>query len=269
MKWIPFYLTAKTSYDLHAPAVTEFVREVLEDRRQYYAFPSIEHYRRMLRSQDTWIDYPTQGAKSQIDTRQRRTLSEIVRHSAVSPDLGRLLFRCVRSYQPDTILELGSAAGLSALYQTAAAPRATFRGIEGNVELAAIANAGLQQMGLAHARVLAGRFQELLPELLRELGQLDLVFIDGDHTEEATLQLWEMISPALSKTGIVILADPYWSKGMQKAWQEISRRERVRLSIDLFEAGLLFMDPRIRHKQHYALVRSAWKPWHLGFTASS
>ena len=50
----------------------------------------------------------------------------------------------------------------------------------------------------------------------------------------------------------MIFDDIYWSKGMEEAWKVIIQDNRVSLSIDLFEFGIVFFNQRMQ-KEHFII----------------
>jgi hypothetical protein len=52
---------------------------------------------------------------------------------------------------------------------------------------------------------------------------------------------------------IVVVDDIHWSKEMEEAWREIREQEPVRLSIDLFFMGIIFMKTEFKVKQNFSI----------------
>ncbi len=260
--FLHFYRTAKVVYDLHGPTAYSFAAQVLEDRRHYYRFDDIEKLRKELSQSKEIIPPSSWGAGSK---RKLQTLAQIARYSACSPALGRMLFKTSLLYRPQTILELGSSLGISALYLCGGSPQARFRGIEGNPQLCRKAKEHLHAFGMADAKILCGAFRQKLPQALKELGKVDLVYFDGDHRREATLGLFHKLLPHRGENAVFVFDDIHWSKGMSQAWEEICKQPEVRLSIDIWRAGFLFFGRHLKIKQHINLVPRLWKPWRLGF----
>jgi len=61
------------------------------------------------------------------------------------------------------------------------------------------------------------------------------------------------VKEKLHANSIVIIGDIHWSKGMEKAWEEIRLMEEVRLSLDFFECGVLLFTENL-DPQHYVLA---------------
>ena len=78
---------------------------------------------------------------------------------------------------------------------------------------------------------------------------MELIYLDANHREAPTLRYFQQALPHLHPQGIMVLDDIHWSRGMYRAWQQIIQHPQVRISIDLFEAGLLFFDPSLPKAQ--------------------
>lgn len=152
-----------------------------------------------------------------------------------------LLFHLVRSLRPRVCIEMGTCVGISAAYQ-AAALRLNGSGrlitLEGARPLAELAAGNLEELGLRQARVVPGRFQDTLGEVLRENAPVDFVFVDGHHDEHATLGYFGQVVPHIADGAVVVFDDIGWSAGMARAWSSIASDPRVGHALDLGAVGL-------------------------------
>ncbi len=262
-----FYRKAQTLYDVHSPYVARFISEVLEDNRQYYAFPSIEGYRKQLLENHDPLIIQDLGAGSQISDASSRPISDLARHTPVSPRIGRLLFRLVHFHRPQHLLELGTSLGISGMYQAAAAASKPFWTIEGNPASAKFAQRQFRRIGLLNTQVYNDPFEKALPALLDQMDQLDYAFVDGNHRYEPTEKYVNWMLAKVHSGSMIVLADIYWSNEMRAVWDTLRHRPEVRASIDLYEVGLLLFRTEFTEQQHWTLVPRAWKPWHLGLRA--
>lgn len=264
-KYLQYYWRAETRYGLHSPFVYELVEKTVEDTRTFYAFPIIEGLRSLLLRDNTAVTVTDHGAGSKVESSSRRTVRSLARHSAVGPATGRLLFRLVHFLKPNTLLELGTSLGISTAYQAAAALNARFITIEGCPQTAALAQQHLRQLSLPNVRLLTGTFREKLPEALAGLKRLDYLYLDGDHRRGASLEYFEQCLPYAHADSVFVIADIHWSAEMEEAWEAMRRHPRVSLSVDLFHLGLLSFREEQREREHFTVIRSAWKPWRMGF----
>ncbi|HRC67762.1 MAG TPA: class I SAM-dependent methyltransferase, partial [Bacteroidales bacterium] len=79
-----------------------------------------------------------------------------------------------------------------------------------------------------------------------------LVFIDGNHNKESTLNYFGGILPSLTPQSILIFDDIHWSKPMEEAWENVQQNPLVRVCIDLYWMGLVFVNTALS-KQNYIL----------------
>src|SRR5690606_94020 len=95
-----------------------------------------------------------------------------------------------------------------------------------------------------------GNFDNVLPGILKENSSFDLIFFDGNHTEEATLEYFEQCLEHLHSKSVFIFDDIYWSAGMKRAWDKIIVNPKVSVSIDLFQMGIIFFREG-QEKEHF------------------
>ncbi len=110
----------------------------------------------------------------------------------------------------------------------------------------------MKEFGFENYQIRQGLIQDNLQQELERLNSVDLVYIDADHTYEATMQFFKMLLPYAHQKTIFIFDDIYWSTGMTKAWQEIIAHPDVVLSMDLFFKGVITFDQGVA-KQDFVL----------------
>lgn len=265
LRFIKYYFRAKTKYNVHSPFVFDFVQNVLEDDRLFYAFSEIEAYRSWLKANPTPVEITDFGAGSQVSSDNMRSLSSLVKHSANGPYACRLFFRIIQHYKPSTLLELGTSLGISTAYQAKAALDSPMITIEGCDNVAHHAAQTFKYLGVNNVAIMEGQFDEMLPAAMESLQKLDYVFVDGNHRREPTLRYFEQCLQYAHEGSIFVFDDIHWSDGMEAAWEEIKAHPKVKVSIDLFFFGVVFFRQEQKVKEHFTLIRYLWKPWAIGF----
>jgi len=155
-KYIRYYLTASNGkgHGVHSPFVYDFIRNVLNDRREFPTFDRIESLRTRLLQDGTMLEVEDMGAGSAVAAGRQRSIGEIARHAAKPARLGRLLYRIAKYYQCDRIVELGTSLGLSTAYLAGGAEEGAVSGegrangvrvwtIEGAASVASVASAAI------------------------------------------------------------------------------------------------------------------------------
>ena len=159
-----------------------------------------------------------------------------------------LLVGTIKHMHAKRVLELGTSLGITSRYLAQAGEEVqldTFEGAETVYQLA------LNHLGpLPNVTCHLGNIDDQLPAFLGSTDQVDLAYVDANHTHDATLRYFELLLPKMTGTSVMVIGDIHWSAGMAEAWQKITERSEVAISLDLFHAGLLFFMP-YREKQHY------------------
>jgi predicted O-methyltransferase YrrM len=205
----------------------------------------------MLQSTES-IDVLDLGAGSKRINSNRRKISDIARFSAVDRKNGELLFKLVNYFQPKTIVELGTSLGIGTLYLAAADSRNTVYSIEGCPETAKKAKENFNSFGTKNIISRIGGFDEILHVILQEINKVDFVYFDGNHRKEPTLKYFELCLEKAHSETIFVFDDIHWSPEMESAWKIIQNHEKVTLSLDLFQKGIIFFKPELS-KQHFII----------------
>lgn len=267
--WWKFYRKAVNKYKVHSPFVFDWITDVLEDRRDYYAFDAIAALRRKMRTSNARLMVTDFGAgpnntftDEQRPATRETTLRDIVRRSGSSPQQGERLFRMVNWWKPENILELGTSVGISTLYMAkAAGSHARFTTLEGCPQCAEVARLNLQSLGAGHVEVITGPFSDTLEKTVNTFPKLDFVFFDGNHREAPTLRYFEVCVTKAHDDTVFVLDDVHWSPGMEAAWEKIKLDPRVTLTIDCGDFACAFFRKTFTNKQHFRIVPSSLKPW--------
>jgi predicted O-methyltransferase YrrM len=237
-------LKNRKAHGINSSTIVEFITEVL-----YSSCPSsdqewLDQIRQQLLKLDMVLQVENAGATSKRFKSSSRKLSNMVKLSSVRAKYGELLYRLVQFYQPQTVIELGTSIGLSALYMAKASPESQIVSIEYSASLCRFAQNLARNKHLSNVRVLQGKFDDILPSLAQNFPPPGLVFIDGNHNEKATLRYFEFFTYYMDK-GMLVFDDIYWSKGMYRAWKKIQTDARAVAIIDLFQFGIVFLDKTI------------------------
>ena len=297
LRFVRFYVRAKTKFNVHSPFVFQFVEEVLEDERQFYVFRDAEILRGELLDSKDEIEVEDFGAGSHIVGLIKKRKISAIAQSALSPAFQcAWLFRIAQLIKPLTVIELGTSLGISTLYLTEGSPRAAkILTLEGSSTIAAAARRNFDwyydtflKIGLQRhnpeildfkyyeknvqtdfeknkIQIIVGQFNETLQTALNQLVKLDLAFIDGNHRREPTLDYFQKCLPYVHEGTVLIFDDIHWSKDMESAWHDIQQHPSVRLTIDLFWCGVVFFRNENKEKEHFSLIQAKWKPFSWGF----
>lgn len=267
-----FYFSAKTKYKIHSPFVYQWVDRVIESGMQYYAFGEILALRQKIATDTSQITITDFGAgpsarfeHTTVPQVRVARVSDVLANSSSSTQQGEMLFRMAQMLQPQILLELGTNLGIGTLYMAKSAGKnAKVFTLEGCPALAQRAKVHFDLLQCTHVEVITGPFEQTLKNVLDQIPSPDWIYLDGNHTEAATLQYFEICLPKRNIHTVVILDDVHWSPGMKRAWENIKKRPEVTLTIDCGDFACVFFNPDFVQKQHFKVIRSIYKPFQLG-----
>lgn len=250
--YIKHVFTANTRHGVHSPFVYRLVDEVIYDFKDKADYFEIENLRKKLLKDDRWITVTDLGAGSLINNQKQKQIKTIAKNALKSKKLAQLLFRLVKDFEPKNVIELGTCLGVTTSYFKKAVPKARVITMEGCPETAAIAKENFQQLSLDGIELVLGNFDDQLPKVLGAQDSLDMIYIDGNHRKEATLNYFDWCLPKLHEKSVMIFDDIYWSEGMKAAWEQIKQHPQVTVTIDLFWIGLAFFK-KDQAKEHFRI----------------
>ena len=143
----------------------------------------------------------------------------------------------IEDFKPKAILELGTSVGLASV-SLALPETAKMTSLEGCPQTAVVAQKHLKSAELSNVEVIVGDFKQTLPQVISE--KFDLIYFDGNHSKEATLNYFEQLLPTVHNDSVWIFDDIYWSPEMTEAWELIKQHPRVSVTVDCFWLGFVF-----------------------------
>ncbi len=238
---------------VHPPFLYNLLDLVLTEKNRVSETPKIEQLRNKLLRDSRVIEITDLGAGSLTGAGDRRHIRDIARYSAKPKKWGQTLHRLAAEMKPKNLLELGTSLGMSAAYLASAVPKGKLITLEGCPVIASEARKNIDSLNLKNVEIRTGHFDQTLPALLSEIPSVDFAYIDGNHTEEATLRYFYWLKEKSYERTVLVFDDIHWSPGMAAAWQKIRNDDSVTLSVDLFRLGLVFFRSGLT-KQHFNIV---------------
>lgn len=219
--------------------IDDFRHNILNNKTEHPEFIFIEQYRSSIYKCETRDEFKDLGAGTRSFLK-RRTIGNAAKSASVNPKYGRLLFHLARHYQPDMIVELGTAVGIGTMYLACGNPKARVITVEGNPQYAEIASGNFVLNSMHNIIIINSTFDTAISRLLPEITKNTLFFIDGNHTLKATRQYFEVFGKIPESSGILVFDDINWSPEMSQAWKSIILSEDSGVAVDLFQMGILF-----------------------------
>jgi len=248
---------------IHSPYLFYLVRFLMYDTNAYYSWHAIERRRQeMLRTslRVSVQDFGTGRMKT-----SERLVRDIARTSLKAPKYAQLLFRWLRYMgenkgKPLQIVELGTSLGITTSYLASVHSCNQVLTFEGSARLLEIAQRNWDELELNNIEAIPGNIDDTLSDTLYTRArcarnapyQIDMAFLDANHTYDATIRYWETLLLYHKDTSIYVLDDIHHSPEMEKAWRAIQQYPAVTSTMDLYSMGVVFFDPQFIHR-HYKL----------------
>lgn len=248
-----YRMSAVNEHGVHSPFVFHLLKDVLRSPQDSGQALTMRKMRVNALKNQSMVPTVDFGAGSTLGANKgAKSVARICEQSAISLSKGDLLFRLARHFKPVCIIELGTNLGLGMACLAEACPEAVIFSIEGNPHLAQLAAENLSAYFPDRVEVVCGRFDDALPGILQRVAKCDFVFIDGNHTFDATTRYFEMLLPYMHPETVLVFDDIHWSAEMKQAWDLIASHTASVLTVDFYNFGLVFFRQGVT-KQHFVL----------------
>ena len=153
-----------------------------------------------------------------------------------SADLGDLYAWLVQQRRATTVVEFGSAFGVSGMYFATglmAARHGHLYSFEINREWANIAERNIRSIGDC-VTLTRGTFEDHVGTVVP--GPIDLAFVDGIHTYEFVMTQFHTLQPRMSPGGVIAFDDIDFKRPgarMREAWETIAADSHVTSAVEI------------------------------------
>ncbi len=248
--YLKFLWKSKNEHGVHSPFVFSLVTKCFYDKANYPEYDLLKNHRTSLLENHDFINVTDFGAGSKVFKSNKRQVSKIAKTAGISRKRAELLFRVVNYFKPENSLEIGTSLGLATSAIAAANPESRIVTLEGCPETAKIAKDSFHKFGLNNIEVFIGEFTESLSDLRHST--FDLIYFDGNHQKEATLNYFNLLLPTITNNSVWIFDDIHWSREMEETWEIIKQNPKVTVTIDTFQWGFVFFRKE-QEKEHFSI----------------
>ncbi len=247
--YIKFIRLAKNRHGVHSPFVYGLVTNCFNDKTKYPEYEILKSHRKALRSDTSMVEMKDFGQGSRVFKGNARKVSAVVKNAGMKKKRQKLLFRLAKYFNSENVLELGTSLGLGTVALSLSNEFSAIHTVEGCPNTLSKAQEYFEKFNLHNIQI----HQQLFSDFLQNTSEkYDLIFIDGDHNGERTLGYFNSLLKKVHNNSVIIFDDIYWSKDMTAAWQKIIANEKVTVSIDTFQWGLVFFRKE-QSKQHFVI----------------
>lgn len=259
--YLKFLWHSKNEHAVHSPFVFHLITKCFYDKKDKPEYQVLKNYRKSLLENKETIEVTDFGAGSKVFKSNTRQISKIAKTAGISSKRAELLFRITNYFQPDSVLELGTSLGLATAALALGNPKATITTLEGCPNTANQCQLQLQKYTINNVDLVVSEFKDYLKNCQlktdpsnseRAKQYCQLIYFDGNHQKQATLDYFELLLPTVSNDTLWIFDDIHWSKDMEEAWEIIKKHPKVTVTIDTFQWGFVFFRKE-QPKEHFAI----------------
>ena len=263
--YLKFLWHSKNEHAVHSPFVFCLITKCFYDKRKKPEYQVLKEYRNSLLENKNTIEVTDFGAGSRVFKSNKREISKIVKTAGISPKRAELLFRVVHYFQPDpnvseqakqNILEIGTSLGLATSALALGNLKAKITTLEGCPETLNQCQLQFQKFNFNNIEFVVTEFKNYFANrelrLKNATENWQLIYFDGNHSKQATLDYFELLLPTITNESVWIFDDIHWSKEMEEAWKTIKNHPKVTVTIDTFQWGIVFFRKE-QEKEHFVI----------------
>lgn len=250
--FIRFLLKSKTKHDAHSPYLFKFIEEVFESKDSPTQISELLLFKKKLLKNNLPIHVFDFGTGSEKYPEYTTSIRNQAKRSLKSDKEVHLFNRLTHWFKPQIVIELGTSFGITTMAIAKASPDGIIYTLEGCPNTSGIAKSAFNQFQCTNINLVTGNINDTLNLVLSDLTHVDLAFIDANHNFKNTLEYYFKIKPLLNRNSLIIFDDIHWSKGLNRAWNEIILDDDIRLSVETWNLGFAFLNPDLS-KQHFVL----------------
>ncbi|WP_188051236.1 O-methyltransferase [Flavobacterium sp. GP15] len=250
--YLKFLWQSKNEHAVHSPFVFNLLTKCFYDRKTIPEYEVLKKFRKSLLENKNTIEVTDFGAGSKVFKSNKREISKIATTAGISTRRAQLLYRIVNYFQPSSILEIGTSVGLATAALSLGNKKAQITTLEGCKNTLSVAQNQLQKFKCMNIEFLNSEFSHYLKNSDLKFKPFDLIYFDGNHQKQATLDYFEALLPTVTNETVWIFDDIHWSKDMEEAWKIIQKHNKVSVTIDTFQWGFVFFR-REQPKEHFII----------------
>jgi len=249
--FILFLFKSTNQHGVHSPFVYDLVTKCFYKKTNPSKLKFINTTKKWLYANNNIITVSDFGSGSNVFKSNERKVANIAKIAGISKKKTALLLRLVAYFKPENILEIGTSVGLGTTTLSVGNPKAKIQTLEGCKNTATISQELFDKFNLKNIKLTIGNFNDTVPLIVNN-NKFDLIYFDGNHQKEATLNYFNLCLESIHNNSIFIFDDINWSIEMQEAWAIIKEYPKVTVSIDTYFWGIVFFRKE-QKKQHFII----------------
>jgi hypothetical protein len=228
-------------HGIHSPFLFYLVTRVIEDKRQYPAYRIIRSLKEKILNQLKERENPCDLLINAASLPDRVSKNKLFKKVELGYRYGKLLLRLINEFKPSSVFLYGPTFGMNLLYLALADQKPSvyvinFRTQERTHLLPEIPES---KISFEQESKVFSRVQEFS-------------FINFPFNPQETKRIIEAKMKLNGEDDVMIIRGIHKSAAMEALWRELITDKRIRVSLDLYEIGILLFRNRLQ-KQHFVI----------------
>lgn len=251
--YIKFLITSNRYRRINSSFLDDLITKCFKNNNKQPIYSKLDSYRADLLSNNQTITITDFGAGSRVFKSNVRAINAIAKNAGISSKRAQLLLRLSQYFNFKNALELGTSLGLSTSALAFGNPNTKITTLEGCPETASVAQQQFDKYQLNSIKSITTDFSDYLKNIPKEEQSFDLIYFDGNHQKEATLNYFNDLINHTDNNSVLIFDDIHWSKEMEEAWEEIKQYPKVHITVDTFFWGFVFLNTESQQQKHFKI----------------
>lgn len=252
VKYLKFLTKATNQHGVHSPFVYQLVTKCIYQKSTKKTKANYSNSKKKLYKNNSIINVTDFGSGSRVFKSNQRKVSAIAKNAGISTKYALLLNRLVAYLEINSVLELGTSLGLATNAIVLNNKKVLVDTLEGCPETLKVANDLFEFTDVQkQIKCYQGKFKNTIENVVADK-KYDLIYFDGNHQKEATLNYFKKCLKNKHNNSVFVFDDIYWSDGMEEAWEIIKNHPEVKVTVDLFQWGMVFFRKE-QEKEHFKI----------------
>ncbi len=230
-------------HGIHSPYLFHLVTEVIEDKKKYPAYSILRSQKKKITSRVKEISHESEIKYNGASIQDLIGKKKIFKNIELGYRYGKLLLRLVNEFKPSSVYCYGPTFGLNLLYLALADENIPVKTNLSDPLLNQLCRETLHGIPVTNVDFESDTHSSGIPEF---------VFINLSFLPKEAKELIQLKMSLCGDNDVMIVRGIHKSAEMESLWQEVIKEKKVRVSLDLYEIGILLFREKLQ-KQHFIL----------------
>jgi hypothetical protein len=231
-------------HGIHSPFLFYLITKIIENKKQLSVYRIIRSHKKQLMNRIKEAGDPELLTYQGIPLQSLLGKRKLFKNVELGYRYGKLLLRLIREFKPSSVWFCGPTFGLNLLYLALADEDTPVNSLMQDPLMDQICKEEMRSLSITNLNIKPIQSPELNPS---EFVFINLFFLPSEAREKIQLKM-----KFCGADDVMIIRGIHKSAEMENLWQEVIREKKVRVTLDLYEIGVILFRKKLQ-KQHFIL----------------